>query len=496
MSNPLQFSAEFGGPHSDQQPKQNEPLRILFLTDLGKTCRSRTEVPVASRPMRLVDVDTFDALLEAEQPVIHLPSGDVRLQELDDLHPEQLCKSLPIFQTLIDLRRRLRKPESFEAAAQEVRDLLKMDVAPSPTAPSVDEENDADTLSRLLGKPPEPTSRAVSPAREGGFLNDLVQKAVQAHVVPDADPRAEDYIKGVDAAAAAHLRAVLHDPSFQSFEAAWRGLHLLTSNIETDNDLSIRVWNVAKSELIEAMGPAGGSPEGTVLHQKIVHERHDEPFTLIISDITFGSDADDLRLLATLGALAGRSGAIVVAGVAPEVIGAKSWDAIAKAPSAPLEPDTGWSALRDSGLGSRIVAVAPRFMLRTPYGKRLDQADTFFEFEELEQPGDAEAPFLWGTSSLLATILIAQSFAQEGWDARLNTNLAYDDLPFVPFEQDGEKQLKPCAEVQLSDRAAETILNAGPIPVVSVRNHNEVRLSWFQSIFSQSDSGQVGPFSL
>ncbi len=497
MSNPHESSFSFGKPGSDLRQKTTEPLRILFLTDLGETCRSRVNTPLASRPMQLVDIDSFETLLEKEQPVLNTPLGEIRPQELDDFHPDQLSKRLEIFQTLDGVCRRLRTPSTFEAAAKEVRAMLQTESTEPSKAPSVEDadEDDAATLSRLLGKSPEPSTNASTTASTGGFLNDLMHKAVQAHIVLDADPRADDYLKAVETAAVEHMRAILHDPAFQSLEAAWRGLDLLVSNIETDTELSIHLWNVGKSELMEAMGPADASPDHSVLHQRIVEQHSDEPFTLIVSDITFGRGGEDLRLLATLGAMAGRSGAVVLAGVAPEMIGAASWDAIAKSPSTPLEPDAGWAALRDSRLGSQIVTAAPNFMLRTPYGKRLDQADMFFEFEELEKPGDMQAPVLWGTSSLLATILIAQSYSQEGWDARLNTNRDFDDLPFVPYEEDGEKQMRPCAEVSLSDNAADTVLNAGPIPVVAVRHQNAVRLNWFQSIASAGDAGRLGPFN-
>lgn len=495
MSNPLQFSIDYGKPRPDQRRTRDEPLRILFLTDLGETCRSRAATPLATRPIRPIDIDNFEAFLETEQPVLHLLTGDIRLREMDHFHPEQLCQNLPMFQPLANLRRRLLAPASFEAAAQEARAMLQSDGSTPTAAAGADAEGDADTLSRLFGKL-VPSSKTAAPAALDGFMNNLLRDAVAAHIVTDADPEAGQYIEAVDAAAAAHMRAVLHDPAFQSLEAAWRGLDLLVSNIETDSDLSVHVWNVGKGELLDALGPADRSLDQSILHQKLVEQQEDRPFTLIVTDIIFGRDADDLRLLATLGALAGRSGAVVLAGIAPEIVGADSWDAIAKAPETLGEPVTGWTALRASGLGSRIIVLAPKFLLRTPYGNRLDPVDAFFEFEELEQPGDADAPFLWGTSSLLATVLIAKSFGQEGWDARLSANLAYGDLPFVPFEADGEKQMRPCAEAFLPDRAAEAVLKAGPIPVMAVRNHNEVRLSCFQSIASAGDSGSIGPFSV
>ena len=49
-------------------------------------------------------------------------------------------------------------------------------------------------------------------------------------------------------------------------------------------------------------------------------------------------------------------------------------------------------------------------------------------------------------------------------------------------EQDGEKRLQPCAEVALSDRAGEALVNAGLVPLLSYKNRNAVRLMRFQSI--------------
>ena len=40
----------------------------------------------------------------------------------------------------------------------------------------------------------------------------------------------------------------------------------------------------------------------------------------------------------------------------------------------------------------------------------------------------------------------------------------------------------PCAEVVLSDRAAEIILDGGLMPVLSLRDQDVVRLARFQSI--------------
>jgi type VI secretion system protein ImpC len=53
-------------------------------------------------------------------------------------------------------------------------------------------------------------------------------------------------------------------------------------------------------------------------------------------------------------------------------------------------------------------------------------------------------------------------------------------LPIHTYRADGEAQIKPCAEAQLSEHAAEAILDHGLMPLVSVID--AVRLLRFQSI--------------
>lgn len=493
MSNPLQFSVDFGHRTSDKRPRRGEPLRILLLTDLGDSCRSRADMPVETRPMRLMDVDRFEDLLNDEHPGLSLPSGDLRFQEIEDFHPDHVVRAVPLFQTLKDLRSRLKTPSTFASAAQELRAMLNTVPEASPPDAKTSNEDDSATLSRLFGQPA--TDR---PAQGGGsgptsFLGALLHEAVAAHITADADPRADQYLAALDDAMAAQLRAVLHDPGFQALESAWRGLNFLVSQIETDEDLTLHVWNTSKSELVAALGPADGAPDRSVLHRRLVEDREGRPFTLIVTDFAFDSTTDDMRLLAALGAMAGRTNGLVLAPVTSQVIGADSWQALARSPESVDDADANWTALRTTPMADHIVALGPRFLLRAPYGKRTDPVDAF-AFEELQPDGDAT--LLWGAPTLLASVLIAQSFRNDEWDARLNQTLGFDDLPLVPYEADGTQQIKPCAEVLIPDRSAEAILKAGPVPVLAIKNQNGVRLPWFQSIASTRRSDRLGPFTL
>ncbi len=60
--------------------------------------------------------------------------------------------------------------------------------------------------------------------------------------------------------------------------------------------------------------------------------------------------------------------------------------------------------------------------------------------------------------------------------------LQIGDLPAHTYQVDGETQLQPCAEVCLTERAAESILSRGLMPLMSYKNRNAVRLIRWQSL--------------
>jgi type VI secretion system protein ImpC len=57
-----------------------------------------------------------------------------------------------------------------------------------------------------------------------------------------------------------------------------------------------------------------------------------------------------------------------------------------------------------------------------------------------------------------------------------------ENLPLHTYRVEGDSQLKPCAEVLLTEEAVEHILNHGLIPLVSYKGRDSVRVGRFQSI--------------
>jgi type VI secretion system protein ImpC len=56
-------------------------------------------------------------------------------------------------------------------------------------------------------------------------------------------------IAEIDAKLTEQINHIMHHEDFRKLEGAWRGLHHLVNNTETDEMLKIRVMNITKKEL-------------------------------------------------------------------------------------------------------------------------------------------------------------------------------------------------------------------------------------------------------
>jgi type VI secretion system protein ImpC len=68
-----------------------------------------------------------------------------------------------------------------------------------------------------------------------------------------------------------------------------------------------------------------------------------------------------------------------------------------------------------------------------------------------------------------------------------------EGLPAHTYKDDGETVLKPCAEVLLTDEAAEVLLERGFIPLASMKNSDRARVVRFQSV-AEPAAALAGPW--
>ena len=80
----------------------------------------------------------------------------------------------------------------------------------------------------------------------------LAEQALQATsmvVSSDVVQNIQAMISALDRKLTDQVNQIMHHPDFLKLEGAWRGLHHLVNNTETDTMLKIRVLNVSKREL-------------------------------------------------------------------------------------------------------------------------------------------------------------------------------------------------------------------------------------------------------
>ena len=107
-------------------------------------------------------------------------------------------------------------------------------------------------------------------------------------VSDDAIKTIQAIIANLDQKITGQLNLVLHHPDFQKLEGAWRGLHYLVNNTETDEMLKIRVMNISKNELGKTLKKFKGTAwDQSPLFKKIYEEEFGtfggEPFGCLVS---------------------------------------------------------------------------------------------------------------------------------------------------------------------------------------------------------------------
>jgi type VI secretion system protein ImpC len=419
-------------------PEADTPFRILILGDFSGRGFRGEHTPIAGRRPIAVDSDNFDEVLAALSPAVQLPQGTLRFRSLDDFHPDRIYQRTGAFRKLAELR---NQPAPVPAAPRET---------PPPATPASPAPGRSLLESMMEQADEEPASRVVEAP---DALAEFIKKAVEPHLAARQNPRQEEWAARVDAAAGEQMRAVLHHTHFQSLEAAWRAVAMLVERLQPDTDLKIYVFDATLEELMADAAALerclGGSAAA--------------PWALIVGNFVFSRSAEDAAKLGWLGRLAATLGAPFLGEAVP--------------PSDP--PGLEWQELVRSPEARWIGLALPRFLLRLPYGKDTTPGEQL-DFEEM--PESVHAEYLWGNPAFFCACVLGLAFRGDGWEMRPARHREIGGLPLHIYRADGESVAKPCAEVLLSDTAAEFILDNGFMPLASMKDQDSVLLVRLQSI--------------
>lgn len=479
-------------------PSDDEPFCIALLGDFsGRANREarQTDAPLASRRAVRVDRDSVDAAIGRFAPELRLAVKfserplTVRVAELDDFHPDRLYERLPHFQALREARARAAAPASMQQPAPAPERTASAPRRASRPASS------GSLLDDILGDSPEPPvslpsrASASTQAPEADALSEFVRRAVEPHLVHGPSAHELQLVAPIDAAIADHMRDVLHRTALHDLESVWRSVDFLVRRLDTGDALRVYLVDVTKEELRRDLlgGGVAGDLERSGAHRLLVDASVGTPgaprWALLVGLYEFGADEDDARLLAQLAEIAKAAGAPWVAAASPPLAGTPSFDAVPD-PDDWGTPSTksvaAWRALRE-GRGARYVGlVAPRFLLRLPYGARTERCERL-TFEEIESAESSpHERYLWGNGAVACALLLGEAFAESGWTLRPQGDIG--GLPMHVASTREGPVAKPCAEALLTQRAAQRMMEAGIMPLASMKDGDAVRLVRFQSI--------------
>lgn len=289
------------------------------------------------------------------------------------------------------------------------------------------------------------------------------------------------------------INLVLHHPEFQQLEGAWRGLHHLVNNTETDELLKIRVMNVSKKELHKTLKRHKGVGwDQSPLFKRIYEEEYGqfggEPMGCLVGDYHFDHSAPDVEMLGELAKISAAAHCPFISGASPTVMQMDSWQELANPRDlSKLFTNTeyaAWRSLRQSEDARYIGLTMPRFLARMPYGTRTNPVDEF-DFEE-DTEGAKHDKYAWANSAYAMAVNINRSFKEYGWCTSIRgveSGGVVENLPTHSFPtDDGGVDMKCPTEIAISDRREAELAKNGFMPLVHRKNSDLAAFIGAQSL--------------
>jgi type VI secretion system protein ImpC len=403
--------------------------RICVMGDFGGTATGR---------LVAVDRDNLDQVMAA----MTVSAAGIELRALDDFHPDRLLDRIAVGP----------EPEPPPPSRQAA--------PPAPAAPT------DGLLDAIVA---DAAARQSDKSEAEHMVERLVAEAAASarRVAPEAAKPG--------AAAAAALRKVLHDPRFQSIEAAWRSLALIAGRLDTGSALKLVMLDLPPAQLVEAV------QSGRL--QKLLLENEATPWATWVALWRFPAEAGPAALLARLAKIAAARDVTLLAGGDTALAGCRS---IAETPdpddwaTAELsdEAATAWAALMRLPESAHLGLVAPRLLLRLPYGKDSDPIERF-GFEEFEAAPPHEK-LLWGSGAVAAALMLARD----------RNDPEIDRVPLYVRKDPLGSEAQPPTEAALSLRAATALHEAGLMPLLWVQHSDKVRLGAWRGLGAAALAGR------
>jgi type VI secretion system protein ImpC len=311
----------------------------------------------------------------------------------------------------------------------------------------------------------------------------LAEQALASSVTISADVTVtiREMIAEIDKRLTEQVNLIIHNEDFQKLEGAWRGLHYLVNNTETDEMLKIRVMNINKKDLHKTLKKFKGtawdqSPIFKKMYEEEFGQFGGEPYGCLVGDYHFDQSPQDVELLGEISKVCAASHAPFIAGVSPNVMQMDSWQELSNPRDLTKIFQTpeyaAWNSFRDSDDSKYIGLAMPRYLSRLPYGAKTEPVEEF-DFEEDTASGDHNH-YTWSNAAYAMAVNINRSFKEYGWCSRIRgieSGGAVEGLPAHTFPtDDGGVDMKCPTEISISDRREAELAKSGFMPLIHKKN--------------------------
>jgi type VI secretion system protein ImpC len=337
-------------------------------------------------------------------------------------------------------------------------------------------------FSQLLQKEFKPKTEEAKSAVQLAVRTLAEQALSQTRLIgSDVVKSIEGIIAEIDRKLTEQINLILHHADFQKLEGAWRGLHYLVNNTETDEMLKIRVLNITKNDLGKTLKRFKGTAWDQSPIFKSVYEAEygtfgGEPFGCLVGDYYFDQTPPDIELLGELSKTCAAAHTPFIGGASPTVMQMNSWQELANPRDLTKIFQTpeyaGWRSLRESEDSRYIGLAMPRFLARLPYGAKTSPVEEF-DFEEETGAAD-HSRYTWANSAYAMATNVTRSFKLYGWCSRIRgieSGGAVEGLPVHTFPtDDGGVDMKCPTEIAITDRREAELAKNGFMPLLHRKN--------------------------
>jgi type VI secretion system protein ImpC len=346
----------------------------------------------------------------------------------------------------------------------------------------------------LLNKEFKPKSDRAREAVESA-VQTLAQQALAdtALISDDALRSIEQMIAAIDKKLTEQVNLILHHEDFQALESAWRGLHYLVNNTETDETLKIKVFNISKKELGKTLKKFRGTAwDQSPIFKKVYEEEFGqfggEPFGLLVGDYYFDHSPQDVQLLGDIAQVAAGAHAPFLAAANPTVMQMDSWNELSNPRDLTKIFQTpeyaAWRSLRESDDARYLGLAMPRFLSRLPYGAKTEPVEEF-AFEE-DTSATEGAAYTWTNAAYAMATNITRAFKLYGWTTNIRgieSGGAVEGLPTHTFPTDDGGVAMQCpTEIAISDRREAELAKNGFMPLIHKKNSDFAAFIGAQSL--------------